>query len=96
MAPRKQFLLRLDPALYAELEAWAAAELRSANAQIEYLLRQAVTARTGGRRLGTSGGGEGPVAGSTDTAGSVEGATESPAGGSTPAGGAGGEEALGG
>ncbi len=49
MAPRKQFLLRLDPALYAELESWASAELRSVNAQMEYLLRQAVNARKGGR-----------------------------------------------
>ena len=40
--PRKPFLLRIDPALWAELERWAADELRSANGQIEYLLRQAV------------------------------------------------------
>jgi hypothetical protein len=49
MAHRKQFLLRLDPALYAELESWAGAELRSVNAQMEYLLRQAVATRKGGR-----------------------------------------------
>ena len=42
MAPRKPFLLRIDPALWAELEAWAQDELRSVNGQIEYLLRQAV------------------------------------------------------
>lgn len=47
MAARKQFLLRMDPVLHAELEAWAAAELRSVNAQIEYLLRQAVKRRKG-------------------------------------------------
>ena len=45
MAERKQFLLRIDPALWAELETWAAAELRSVNGQIEYLLRQAVSRR---------------------------------------------------
>ncbi|MCU0280828.1 MAG: hypothetical protein MUE66_03165 [Acidimicrobiia bacterium] len=49
MADRKQFLLRLDPALWADLEKWAADELRSVNAQIEYLLRAAVGERKGGR-----------------------------------------------
>lgn len=43
--PRKAFLLRLDPRLYAELEAWAQQELRSVNGQIEHLLRQAVQRR---------------------------------------------------
>jgi hypothetical protein len=47
MAERKSFLLRMDPALWAELEAWAAAELRSVNGQIEFLLRQAVRERKG-------------------------------------------------
>jgi hypothetical protein len=42
MAERKPFLLRLDPAAYAALERWAADELRSLNAQIEYLLRRAL------------------------------------------------------
>lgn len=42
MAERKTFLLRLDPAIYLALEKWAADELRSANAQIEYLLRRAL------------------------------------------------------
>lgn len=45
MAERKAFLLRMDPALWAELEAWAQAELRSVNGQIEYLLREAVKRR---------------------------------------------------
>lgn len=45
MAERKAFLLRMDPALWAELEAWAQAELRSVNGQIEYLLREAVQRR---------------------------------------------------
>ncbi len=45
MAPRKSFLLRLQPELHAELRAWAAQEMRSLNAQIEYLLREAVERR---------------------------------------------------
>lgn len=45
MAERKAFLLRMDPGLWAELEAWAQAELRSVNGQIEYLLREAVRRR---------------------------------------------------
>jgi hypothetical protein len=49
MAERKAFLLRIDPALWAELEAWAADELRSVNGQIEYLLKQAVARRKGPR-----------------------------------------------
>jgi hypothetical protein len=44
---KKAFLLRIDPALWAEIERLAAAELRSANAQVEYLLRDALKARTG-------------------------------------------------
>jgi hypothetical protein len=45
MAERKPFLLRIDPGLWAELEAWAQADLRSVNGQIEYLLRQALQKR---------------------------------------------------
>ena len=48
MAERKPFLLRIDPGLWAELEAWAADDLRSVNGQIEYLLKQAVNKRRGG------------------------------------------------
>jgi hypothetical protein len=44
---KKSFLLRIDPQLWAEIERLAAAELRSANAQVEYLLRDALRARTG-------------------------------------------------
>jgi len=46
---RKTFLLRIDPKLWAELEAWAQNELRSVNGQIEYLLREAVRRRKGGK-----------------------------------------------
>ena len=44
MAERKSILLRLDPAVHDALARWAAAELRSTNAQIEYLLRKALQA----------------------------------------------------
>ncbi len=62
MASRKPFLLRLDPATHEALDVWAGAELRSLNAQIEYLLRDAL--RRAGRLPspeappGTSSGGE--------------------------------------
>lgn len=49
MAERKSFLLRIDPQLWTELEAWADSELRSVNGQIEYLLREAVQRRRGRR-----------------------------------------------
>jgi hypothetical protein len=42
---RKAFLLRIDPKLWDELEAWAADELRSVNGQVEFLLRDAVRRR---------------------------------------------------
>lgn len=45
MKERKAFLLRMDPALYAALEAWAQQELRSLNGQIEFLLKEAVSKR---------------------------------------------------
>ena len=44
---KKSFLLRVDPQLWAEIERLAAAELRSTNAQVEYLLRDALRARAG-------------------------------------------------
>ena len=45
MKSRKSFPLRINPALYTELEAWAQQELRSVNGQIEFLLRQAIAKR---------------------------------------------------
>ena len=39
---RKKILLRLDPAVHDALARWASDELRSANAQIEFLLRRAL------------------------------------------------------
>ncbi|WP_420595172.1 hypothetical protein [Deinococcus sp.] len=44
---RKNFALRISPELYAALERWAADDLRSVNAQIEYLLTQ--SAKKAGR-----------------------------------------------
>ncbi|GAA2834074.1 hypothetical protein [Crossiella cryophila] len=43
MADRKSFLLRLDPAVHDALTRWAGDELRSVNAQIEFLLRRALS-----------------------------------------------------
>ncbi len=39
---KKRFLLRIDPELYEILERWATDEFRSVNAQIEFLLKDAV------------------------------------------------------
>ena len=47
MAERKKLLLRLDPHVYDAIAKWAADDLRSINAQIEYALRQAL--RSAGR-----------------------------------------------
>lgn len=43
--PKKAFPLRLDPALHAAIERAAAADLRSINAEVEYLLREALAKR---------------------------------------------------
>jgi hypothetical protein len=53
MEERKSFLLRINPGLWKELEAWAQEDMRSVNAQIEFLLKQAVV-----RRKGAAGGNE--------------------------------------
>ena len=45
MKSRKSFLLRISPALYEQLEAWAQQEMRSVNGQIEFLLKEAVKRR---------------------------------------------------
>ena len=42
VSERKSVLLRLDPAVHDALTRWAADELRSTNAQIEFLLRRAL------------------------------------------------------
>jgi len=46
---RKALLLRIAPELWEELNRWASAELRSVNAQIEYVLREAVRKRSAPR-----------------------------------------------
>jgi hypothetical protein len=43
--PRKAFVLRLDPALHAAVERSAAGDVRSVNAQVEVLLREALARR---------------------------------------------------
>lgn len=45
MAKRKPFLLRMNPKLWDDLDAWAQEEMRSVNGQIEFLLKQAVNKR---------------------------------------------------
>ena len=50
---KKHFALRIDPRLWAEIERLAADELRSANAQVEFLLREALARR--GRRVPPAG-----------------------------------------
>ena len=43
MAERKAYLLRIDPAVLDALQRWAADDLRSLNAQIEFVMRDALT-----------------------------------------------------
>jgi hypothetical protein len=54
MADRKVYPLRIDKGLYEALERWAADDLRSVNAQIEFLLRESL--RRAGRLPGPGGG----------------------------------------
>ncbi len=54
MAEKKKFLLRIDSDLYAALEKWAADDIRSINAQIEFLLSSAV--KNAGRKLSAGAG----------------------------------------
>ena len=70
---RKNFALRLSPELYAALERWAASDLRSVNAQIEYLLTDA--ARKAGRLRPR--GEVGPVAGPAPDPAADQGTAES-------------------
>ena len=54
MAARKQYPLRIDPEVWAAVERWAADDMRSANGQVEWILRQAL--RRAGRLPGSRGG----------------------------------------
>jgi len=57
MAEKKKFLLRIDGNIHAALEKWAGDELRSINAQIEYLLTDAL--KKAGRLTRSNSGSEG-------------------------------------
>ena len=59
MPERKSFLLRLDPAIWEAVARLAQAELRSVNAQIEFLLRDALARRGALPRAPHSGTGDG-------------------------------------
>jgi hypothetical protein len=50
MAEKKRFLLRIDPEVYRALEKWAADDLRSVNAQVEFLLKEALSRAGRARR----------------------------------------------
>lgn len=54
MKERKAFLMRIDPALWADLEAWAQDELRSVNGQVEMILKQAVLKRKGAAKTASA------------------------------------------
>lgn len=47
MSARKEYLLRVDPKLWDEVERWAADDLRSVNGQVEFILRDAVKRHRG-------------------------------------------------
>ena len=42
MAARKQYPLRIDPEVWEAIEQWAADDMRSANGQVEWILREAL------------------------------------------------------
>ncbi len=63
MASRKAFLLRLEPGVHDALQRWADAEMRSMNAQIEFLLRSAL------REAGRLSSGSAPKDGTHDESG---------------------------
>jgi hypothetical protein len=58
MSERRPFLLRIDPAVLDALQKWAADDLRSLNAQIEYVLRDALA--KAGREVRARKAGNGP------------------------------------
>ncbi len=63
MVKRKAVLIRIPEDLWEQLNRWARDELRSANAQVEYILREAVRRRVGPRKGDAGGTGEGSGAG---------------------------------
>jgi hypothetical protein len=58
VSDKKKFLLRLDADLYEAIEKWAADDLRSTNAQIEFLLTEAVKRAKRAKEKGASPGSE--------------------------------------
>lgn len=76
MTKKKRFLLRIDPDVYAALEKWAADDLRSVNAQIEFLLREMLVragrSRAGSARSQNGAGQSGGDEGRSDDGDSVE------------------------
>ena len=67
MAPRKAFLLRIDPRLWDAVEKWAADELRSVNGQIEFILARAVKEAGRERKLSRPEPEEGPAGSSLES-----------------------------
>ena len=59
MAERKAFLLRIDPAVLDAAQRWADDDLRSLNAQVEFLLRRSLQAA--GRLKAPTGSGPDPA-----------------------------------
>ncbi|MGI5147750.1 hypothetical protein ACQEVC_15475 [Plantactinospora sp. CA-294935] len=62
MAERKKLLLRLDPQVYEAIARWAADDIRSVNAQIEYALRLALRSAGRAAKPARAGGPAGPPA----------------------------------
>ena len=60
MAERKSFLLRIDAAVLEAAQRWANDDLRSLNAQIEFLLRRVLAAEGRGKELRGAAPGQGP------------------------------------
>jgi hypothetical protein len=58
VAERKAFLLRIDPAVLEALQRWANDDLRSLNAQIEFLLRRSLDAAGRAPRAAKGGSGD--------------------------------------
>jgi hypothetical protein len=73
MAGKKAILLRISPELWEQLNRWAAHELRSVNAQIEYLLREAVRRRGSSRPAGDETAGQTRGTPGTNDGGDAEG-----------------------
>ena len=59
MAERKQYPLRIDADVWSAVQKWAADDFRSVNAQVEWILRDAL--RRAGRLPGQGAGGEEPA-----------------------------------